>query len=117
MRVAIVCYYAPPLRSAASHRVLRMTRALLRAGHEVHWVAADPDRMPDPHRSLDESLRIVKRACGPEHCFPAAEPEPLAKAIAHVIESRPPDTAPIPACRPMAVCRPLLGHLEPGGLH
>jgi len=59
VRVAIVCYYAPPLRAIASHRVLRMTRALLRAGHEVHWVAADADRMHDPQESVDESLRTL----------------------------------------------------------
>ncbi len=57
MRVAIVCYYAPPLRAIASHRVLRLTRAMLAAGHEVHWVRADPSKMHDPEESLDESLR------------------------------------------------------------
>ncbi len=56
MRVVIVCYYAPPLRAIASHRVLRLTRALLAAGHEVHWVSADPQKMHDPQESLDESL-------------------------------------------------------------
>ena len=70
MRVAIVCYYTPPLRAIASHRVLRMTRALLALGHEVHWVRADPQKMHDPQESLDESLaalipdQVVSHAIG-----------------------------------------------------
>jgi len=54
MRVAIVCYYSPPQPAIASHRVLRMTGALLKAGHQVHWVSADPARLPAA--SLDNSL-------------------------------------------------------------
>ncbi|MBZ0151678.1 MAG: hypothetical protein K8J09_09115 [Planctomycetes bacterium] len=41
MRVAIVSYYAPPEPAVAAHRVLRLSRALLAAGHEVHWVTLD----------------------------------------------------------------------------
>ena len=52
MRVAIVSYFAPPQTAVAGHRVLRMTRALLRAGHHVHWICADSRRLPD----LDPSL-------------------------------------------------------------
>ena len=54
MRVAIVCYYSPPQPAIASHRVLRMSRALLAAGHQVHWVTADTSRF-DPD-VLDSSL-------------------------------------------------------------
>lgn len=54
MRVAIVCYYSPPQPAIASHRVLRMTRVLVAAGHEVHWVSADPARLPPS--TLDQSL-------------------------------------------------------------
>lgn len=54
MRVAIVCYYSPPQPAIASHRVLRMTRALVTAGHQVHWVSADPARLPAA--GLDDSL-------------------------------------------------------------
>lgn len=54
MRVAIVCYYSPPQSAIASHRVLRMTRALVAAGHQVHWVTADSDRFPP--ESLDASV-------------------------------------------------------------
>jgi hypothetical protein len=42
VNVAIVSYFAPPQPAVASHRVLRMTRALLDAGHGVHWVTLDP---------------------------------------------------------------------------
>jgi len=56
VRVAIVCYFAPPLRAIASHRVLRLSRALLAAGHEVHWVAVDPTCIADPQDTLDQSL-------------------------------------------------------------
>jgi len=41
-RVGIVSYWAPPQPAVASHRVLRITRALEAAGHEVHWVTLDP---------------------------------------------------------------------------
>jgi len=52
-RLAIVTYWAPPEGNVASHRVLRLTRALLRAGHEVHWVTLDSDRLDG---SLDPTL-------------------------------------------------------------
>ncbi len=55
MRIGIVSYYAPPQKAVASHRVLRMTRALLAAGHEVHWITADTTGMVD----LDASLRSL----------------------------------------------------------
>ncbi len=45
MRVAIVSYFTPPDPAVASHRVLRLTRTLLRAGHEVHWVTLDEQRL------------------------------------------------------------------------
>ena len=54
MRVAIVSYYTPPQPAIASHRVLRLTRALLAAGHEVCWVTADADRFATA--DLDHSL-------------------------------------------------------------
>ena len=54
MRVAIVSYYTPPQSAIASHRVLRLTRCLLAAGHDVHWVTSDPDRISAS--SLDPSL-------------------------------------------------------------
>ncbi|MCA8975110.1 MAG: glycosyltransferase [Planctomycetes bacterium] len=41
MRIGIVSYFAPPQPAVAAHRVLRLTRALLAAGHEVHWVTVD----------------------------------------------------------------------------
>ena len=45
MRVAIVSYYAPPQPAVASHRVLRMSRALLAEGHDVHWVTLERDQL------------------------------------------------------------------------
>ncbi len=45
MRVAVVSYFTPPDPAVASHRVLRLTRALLDAGHEVHWVTLDERRL------------------------------------------------------------------------
>lgn len=41
MKIAIVSYFAPPQPAVASHRVLRLTRELMRAGHAVHWVTLD----------------------------------------------------------------------------
>lgn len=41
MKIAVVSYFAPPQPAVASHRVLRLTRALLSAGHAVHWVTLD----------------------------------------------------------------------------
>ena len=45
MRVAIVSYYAPPQPAVASHRVLRMSRALLADGHDVHWVTLEREQL------------------------------------------------------------------------
>ena len=44
-RLAIVSYWAPPQGAVASHRVLRITRALLAAGHEVHWITLDRTKL------------------------------------------------------------------------
>ena len=52
MNVAIVSYFAPPQPAVASHRVLRLTRALAKAGHAVHWVTLDPRQLD----SRDETL-------------------------------------------------------------
>lgn len=52
MRVAIVSYYAPPDPAVASHRVLRLTRALLGRGHEVHWVTLDAAALPTRDATL-----------------------------------------------------------------
>jgi len=52
MRVAIVSYYTPPDPAVASHRVLRMSRALLREGHEVHWVTLDRQQLLREDASL-----------------------------------------------------------------
>lgn len=46
VQVAIVSYFCPPQPAVASHRVLRLTRALRAAGHGVHWVTLDPARLP-----------------------------------------------------------------------
>ncbi|MBK8980047.1 MAG: glycosyltransferase [Planctomycetes bacterium] len=51
-RLAIVSYHAPPQPAVASHRVLRMTRALLGAGHEVGWVTLDPAGLPKRDETL-----------------------------------------------------------------
>ncbi|MEC9048594.1 MAG: glycosyltransferase [Planctomycetota bacterium] len=66
MRVAIVSYYAPPDPAVASHRVLRLTRSLIDAGHEVHWVTLDAAQL----LRSDETLRqlippgVVRHALG-----------------------------------------------------
>ncbi|MBM4061526.1 MAG: glycosyltransferase family 4 protein, partial [Planctomycetes bacterium] len=52
MRVGIVSYYAPPQGAVASHRVLRLSRALLAQGHEVHWVTIDDRRLPEADATL-----------------------------------------------------------------
>ena len=43
MRVALVSYFAPPQPAVASHRILRMTRVLLGAGHQVVWVTQEEE--------------------------------------------------------------------------
>lgn len=45
MRIALVSYYSPPDPAVASHRILRLTRTLLAAGHSVHWVTQDASRL------------------------------------------------------------------------
>ncbi|MBI5851517.1 MAG: glycosyltransferase [Planctomycetes bacterium] len=52
MKIAIVSYFAPPQPAVASHRVLRLTRALLSAGHVVHWVTLDPRRLDESDATL-----------------------------------------------------------------
>lgn len=53
MKIAIVSYFAPPQPAVASHRVLRMTRALCAAGHSVHWVTLDAALLPDRDATLE----------------------------------------------------------------
>ena len=66
MRVAIVSYYAPPDVAVASHRVLRMSRSLIRAGHEVHWVTLDEDRLlrSDPTLAMLIPRDVVRHGLG-----------------------------------------------------
>ncbi len=45
MRIALVSYYAPPQPAVASHRVLRMSRVLLGAGHQVLWITQEEKRL------------------------------------------------------------------------
>ena len=72
MRVAIVSYYAPPDPAVASHRVLRLTRSLIDAGHEVHWVTLDAAQL----LRSDETLPVPShRRRGP---WPPASEGPLA---------------------------------------
>ncbi len=58
VKVAIVSYFAPPQPAVASHRVLRLTRTLLRAGHSVHWVSLDARELD----KRDETLVAVTPA-------------------------------------------------------
>lgn len=46
VHVAIVSYFCPPQPAVASHRVLRLTRALRAAGHRVDWITLDRARLP-----------------------------------------------------------------------
>ena len=66
MRVAIVSFYTPPDPAVASHRVLRMTRALLGAGHEVHWVTLDERRLlrRDPSLASLIPAGVVRHGLG-----------------------------------------------------
>lgn len=58
MKIAIVSYFAPPQPAVASHRVIRMTRALRAAGHDVHWVTLDPAQLD----RVDATLAAVTPA-------------------------------------------------------
>ena len=40
-RIALVSYWTPPQMGVASHRILRLSRTLIAAGHEVHWITLD----------------------------------------------------------------------------
>lgn len=53
MKIAIVSYFAPPQPAVASHRVIRMTRALQKAGHDVHWVTLDTAQLDRVDETLD----------------------------------------------------------------
>lgn len=66
-RVAIVSYWAPPQGAVASQRVLRLSRALLAAGHEVHWVTLDLaqlDGKTDPTMPAVIPPQIVRHGLG-----------------------------------------------------
>lgn len=55
LKIAIVSYFAPPQPAVASHRVIRLTRALQRSGHTVHWVTLATGALP----VRDEALAAV----------------------------------------------------------
>ena len=68
-KVAIVSYWAPPGAAVASHRVLRLSRTLLRHGHEVHWVTVDIDApQPDPSLQRHTPPEVVRHGLG-KYCL------------------------------------------------
>ncbi len=79
MRVAIVSYYAPPEPAVAAHRVLRLSRALLAAGHEVHWVTLDERRL----LARDETLAAATPAAIVRHGLggPTLASRPVARNL------------------------------------
>lgn len=89
MRVAIVSYFAPPEPAVASHRVLRLSRALLAHGHEVHWVTLDERRLLTRDESLAAATpkAIVRHGLGGPTLAsrPAARnlPEKVLRTFAH----------------------------------
>jgi glycosyltransferase involved in cell wall biosynthesis len=63
-RVAIVSYHAPPEPAIASHRVLRLSRVLLAAGHEVHWVSLPEPRLERVDPTLERLIPSAVRRHG-----------------------------------------------------
>jgi len=54
-KIGLISYWAPPQGAIASHRVLRLSRSLLDAGHAVHWITLDEDRL----NKRDETLAAM----------------------------------------------------------
>lgn len=93
LRVAIVSYFAPPQPAVASHRVLRLSRALLAAGHEVHWVTLDETRLLERDETLAQlaPVQIVRHGLGGPtlNSRPAARnlPEKVLRTLYHKLPS------------------------------
>ena len=91
MRIAIVSYYAPPDPAVASHRVLRLSRTLLKAGHEVHWVTLDETlllKRDETLASLTPQSIVRHELGGPTLAArPAARnlPEKVLRTLAHKV--------------------------------
>jgi hypothetical protein len=66
LRIAIVSYYAPPQPAVAAHRVLRLSRTLLAAGHEVHWVTLDERKLLERDQTLADLVPagVVRHGLG-----------------------------------------------------
>ena len=65
-RIGLVSYWAPPQGAVASHRILRLSRVLLDAGHEVHWVTLDRSKLDRVDASLEGLIppQIVRHGLG-----------------------------------------------------
>lgn len=64
-RIALVSYWAPPAGAVASHRILRLSRTLLRHGHTVHWITVDADAgSPDASMAAHTPAEIVRHELG-----------------------------------------------------
>jgi glycosyltransferase involved in cell wall biosynthesis len=91
MRIAIVSYYAPPDPAVAAHRVLRISRTLIKAGHEVHWVTLDETLLLKRDETLASLIprSIVRHELGGPTLAarPAARslPEKVLRTLAHKI--------------------------------
>ncbi len=44
-KIGLISYWAPPQGAIAAHRIVRLSRCLQAAGHEVHWITLDAARL------------------------------------------------------------------------
>ncbi|MEO0479564.1 MAG: hypothetical protein AAF196_08800 [Planctomycetota bacterium] len=63
-KIALVSYFGPPQLAVASHRIIRLSRTLLEAGHDVHLVTMDPDQLPKRDPTLEALLPSEVRLHG-----------------------------------------------------
>ncbi len=84
MRIAIVSHFAPPQPAVASHRVLRLSRLLIAAGHRVHWVTLDTAQLPKRDDTLARVIPeevVVHGLGGPTLYSQPAAPTLLTKVF------------------------------------
>jgi len=82
-RIAMVSYWTPPQMGVASHRILRLTRTLLAAGHQVHWVTLDRELIDRVDKTMVPLIpeEVVRHGLG----GPCLITRPSAKGIVEKI--------------------------------
>lgn len=97
-RIAIVSYWAPPQGAVASHRILRLSRALLGAGHEVHWVTLDRADLPQVDPTLEPLIppEVKRHGLGGPCLITKPEAKGIVEKILRTIVYKLPQWFPVP---------------------